>query len=324
MKILVAGGAGYIGSCFVEHIFKNTNYEVVIIDDLSTGFETAVHPKAILYQGSILDKELLHKVFSEHKIDGVFHFAAKLVVPESVEFPIYYWMNNIGGVGMLLSAMNEFNVNHFVFSSTAAVYGWPKIVPVDEDAPKLPCNPYGHSKLACEQLIQDVAHAKKLNYSILRYFNVAGASDSLNYGLRKLSPTLLIPVITKSIIKHETVKVFGNDYKSTKDGTCIRDYIHIEDLVSAHLLAFQHQLEHKQSNIFNLGTALGYSVLEVLETTKQVLNQPVDYQFAPRRAGDPDQLITKNAKVFEVLKWKPTKTLADMIKSDYEFRKKLY
>lgn len=321
-KILVAGGAGYIGSCFVEYILQNTDYDVVIVDDLSTGFKESINPRAVFYKGSILDDKLLDKVFDENKILGVFHFAAKLIVPESVEKPIFYWLNNVGGVGKLLDAMVRHDVKNIVFSSTAAVYGFPKEVPVDEEAPKNPCNPYGASKLACESLIQDAAKAYQLNYTILRYFNVAGATS--NYGLRKMDPTLLIPVINKSLLTNQPMKIFGNDYQTTKDGTCVRDYIHIEDLVRAHLLAFEHQVKHNESNIFNLGTNEGYTVLEVLKTTETVLKQKVQYSFGPRRPGDPDRLITRNQKIKQLLNWVSAKTLADMIKSDYDFRQKLY
>ncbi|MGL4950279.1 MAG: UDP-glucose 4-epimerase GalE [Mycoplasma sp.] len=324
MKILVAGGAGYIGSCFVEHIFNNTNYEVVIVDDLSTGFKEAIHPKAKFYNGSILDESFLEKIFSENKFDGVFHFAAKLIVPESVEKPLLYWNNNVNGVINLLAAMDKHKVKHIVFSSTAAVYGFPKVIPVDEKAEKNPCNPYGASKLACENIIQDVAFNGNLNYTILRYFNVAGASDSNAYGLRKLNPTLLIPVVNKTIITNGEMNIFGNDYENTKDGTCIRDYIHIEDLVRAHLLAFEHQFKNNESNIFNLGTSSGYSVLEVIKAAENILSLKVNAKFSPRRLGDPDVLITNNDLVKKIINWSPKKALDEMIKSDFDFRKKLY
>ncbi len=324
MKILVVGGAGYIGSSFVEHVINNSDYEVIVLDDLSTGFREAVHPKATFVEGSILNKSIIDKIFEEHHdIIGVFHFAAKLIVPESVSQPAMYWLNNVGGVATLLESMQQHQIKNFVFSSTAAVYGFPKTIPVDEESPTNPCNPYGSSKLACEQLIKESAQAYGMNYIILRYFNVAGATDSGQYGLRKKQPTLLIPVINKAIIHHEQVKVFGNDYNTTKDGTCIRDYIHIEDLVRAHLDSFNWMLKNHASNTFNLGTNNGYSVLDVLNTTEQTLNLKVDYVFAPRRPGDPDRLITKNDKIRDIIGWTPKKELASMIESDYIFRKKI-
>ncbi len=324
MKILVVGGAGYIGSCFVEHIINNTDYEVVILDDLSTGYREAINPKAKFYEGSVLNFNTVDKIFKENKIDGVFHFAAKLVVPESVKEPIKYWLNNVAGVGILLDAMKENGVKNFVFSSTAAVYGFPKAIPVDEDAPKQPCNPYGSSKLACETLIQESSAAYGINFSILRYFNVAGATDSGLYGSRNKQPTLLIPVINKSIILDETMKVFGNDYPTTKDGSCVRDYIHIEDLIKAHLMAFNDIYKNNHSTIFNLGTSEGYTVFEVLNESISATGHKVKYTVAGRREGDPDRLITKNDKILNALGWKPTHDLNSMIKSDYEFRKKLY
>lgn len=324
MKVLVVGGAGYIGSTFVEYLINNTNYEVIVLDDLSTGFIESVHPKAKFVKGNILNKDVIDNIFRDNQdIIGVFHFAAKLIVPESVSEPAMYWLNNVGGVATLLQSMKEFGIKNFVFSSTAAVYGFPKIIPVDENSPTHPCNPYGSSKLACEQLIQESAQAYHMNYIILRYFNVAGASNSGLYGLRKKAPTLLIPVINKSLIDNSQVFVFGNDYASTKDGTCIRDYIHIEDLVKAHLDTFEWMLKNKQSNIFNLGTNSGYSVLEVLQTAEKALSKKVNYVFAPRRAGDPDRLITKNTKINDIIGWRPQYNLEAMIISDYNFRKKL-
>ncbi len=324
MKLLVVGGAGYIGSSFVEHVFNHSEYDVIVLDDLSTGFREAVHPKATFVKGSILDKAIIDKIFEEHKdIVGVFHFAAKLIVPESVKQPAMYWLNNVGGVATLLESMQQHHIKNFVFSSTAAVYGFPKTIPVDEESPTHPCNPYGSSKLACEQLIKEAAAAYDMNYIILRYFNVAGATDSGAYGLRKKQPTLLIPVINKALLENGKVNVFGNDYETTKDGTCIRDYIHIEDLVKAHLDSFNWMLENKASNTFNLGTNTGYSVLDVLKTTETTLNVKVNYEFAPRRPGDPDRLITKNDKIANIIGWTPKKELAAMIESDFTFRKKL-
>ncbi len=323
MKILVIGGAGYIGSSFVNYVFENTNYEVVILDDLSTGFKEAIHEKSTFILGSILDKDLLDKIFKEHKIDGVFHFAAKLIVPESIREPAKYWLNNVGGVATLIESMKDNNIKNLVFSSTAAVYGFPETIPVDENAKTNPCNPYGSSKLACETLIKESHKAYDLNYVIFRYFNVAGANKDKTYGLRQKNPTLLIPVVNKSVIEDFEMSVYGNDYENTKDGTCIRDYIHIDDLVRAHLLGFEWMIKNNKSETFNLGTSNGYSVLEVLNTAEQVINKKIKYKFASRRPGDPDRLITKNERAKTVLGWTPNEKLEDMIKSDFEFRKKL-
>lgn len=324
MRILVVGGAGYIGSSFVDYVFNHTNYEVVILDDLSTGFKEAIHPKATFIYGSVLDKKVVDEIFDKYQIDGVFHFAAKLIVPESVKQPARYWLNNVGGVATLVESMQEHNVKNFVFSSTAAVYGFPKSLPVYEDDPKNPCNPYGSSKLACETILQESKVAYDMNYAILRYFNVAGATDNNEYGLRQKNPTLLIPVINKSLIENSQINVFGNDYEKTKDGTCIRDYIHIDDLVRAHVLAFEWMIKNNDSGIFNIGTDNGYTVLEVINSTNKSLNTKVNYKIAPRRPGDPDRLVASNKKAKEILKWSPNKSLDEMIVSDYNFRKKLY
>lgn len=325
MKILVIGGAGYIGSTFVNYVYNNSKYEVIILDDLSTGFKEAIHNKAEFVKGSILEKTIIDSIFKKHKdIVGVFHFAAKLIVSESVSKPAMYWLNNVGGVAVLMESMQEYKINNFVFSSTAAVYGFPKTIPVDEESQTNPCNPYGSSKLACETLIKESSSAYNMNYIILRYFNVAGADNSREYGLRIKSPTLLIPVINKSIIENGQVNIFGNDYENSPDGTCIRDYIHIDDLCAAHLDSFNWMLKNNKSNIFNLGTTNGYSVLEVLNAAESATKSKVKYNFAGRRAGDPDILITKNKKIKDLIGWMPKKGIDEMIESDFEFRKKLY
>lgn len=323
MSILVVGGAGYIGSCFCEIFAKNINSssELIILDDFSTGHMESVHPKAKLYKGSVLDYELVERIFIKHKISFVFHFAAKLVVGESVFQPIEYFENNVGGVITLLKLMKKYKVNNIIFSSTAAVYGNPEKVPVDENSSKNPINPYGDSKLACENLIIASEKAYGINYGILRYFNVAGASESGEYGLRKKDPTLLIPVINKAIIDNTSFKVFGNDYE-TPDRTCIRDYINISDLVDAHILLFEYINKNKKSGIFNLGTEKGSSVLEIIKETEKVLNKKVSYEITLRRQGDPAKLITKSNLAKKILGWLPKRSLSETIKTDYEFRLK--
>lgn len=324
MTLLVIGGAGYIGSSFVDYIFNSSKHKVIVLDDLSTGFKIAVHKKAKFIEGSILDKDCLDKIFKKYQIDAVFHFAAKLIVPESVSEPAKYWLNNVGGVATLLESMKDYNVNKIIFSSTAAVYGFATKTPIDENCPTNPCNPYGSSKLACEKLIQEAKLAYGINYCILRYFNVAGASDNNQYGLRKKEPTLLIPAMNRSLIEKFTMNVFGNDYPNTHDHTCVRDYIHISDLCTAHLQGLDWMIKNNESNIFNLGSSVGFSVLDVLNTANKVLDTTVSYNFAPRRPGDPEILITNNTKAAKILNWKPTKKLEEMIVSDYTFRKKLY
>ncbi len=319
-NVLVIGGAGYIGSVFIEELLKSKkNINVVILDDLSTGFEENINPKSKFYKGCQKDYDLLTKILKEENIDFVFHFAAKLVVGESVFKPIEYYENNVGGVLNIIKCMKECDVKNIVFSSTAAVYGNPKEIPIKEDSSKDPINPYGSSKLADEYLLKGAKEAYGINYGILRYFNVAGASK--NYGSRLENPTLLIPVINKSILKKTEMKVFGTNYK-TRDGSCIRDYIHVIDLARAHILMMDYMIKNNKSNIVNLGTTKGFTVLEVIKTVEKTLNKKVNYKVAPRRKGDPVTLITKNTKAKRDLKWIPKYSLADMIKSDFEFRKK--
>lgn len=323
MNVLVVGGAGYIGSCFCEMFAKNMKQTdtLVILDDLSTGHIESIHPKALFHKGSVLDYRLVDRIFFNHKIDFVFHFAAKLIVGESVFQPIEYFENNVGGVIVLLKVMKKYNVKNIIFSSTAAVYGNPESVPVDENSYKNPINPYGESKLACENVLVASEKAYGINYGILRYFNVAGASESGEYGLRKKDPTLLIPVINKAIINNTSFKVFGNDY-DTEDGTCIRDYINISDLVDAHILLFNYMLEKNKSGIFNLGTEKGSSVLEIISETEKILNKKVSYEIVQRREGDPAKLITKSDLARNILGWYPKRNLSETIKTDYEFRLK--
>lgn len=323
MNILVVGGAGYIGSCFCEifaKIMKPTD-SLIVLDDFSTGHIESVHPKALLHRGSVLNEKLVDRIFNNHKIDFVFHFAAKLIVGESVHNPIDYFENNIGGVINLLKVMNKYNVKNIIFSSTAAVFGNPQSVPVDENSLKNPINPYGESKLACENLLIDSAKAYGINYGILRYFNVAGASESGEYGLRKKDPTLLIPVINKSIIDNSSFKVFGNDY-DTDDKTCIRDYINISDLVDAHILLYNYMIKNNKSGVFNLGTEKGSSVLEIIKETEKILNKKVNYEIVERRQGDPAKLITKSELAKNILGWFPKRSLSQTIMSDYKFRLK--
>ncbi len=324
MNILVIGGAGYIGSNFVEMVFNTTKNEIVILDDLSTGFKELIHPRAKFYLGNQNDPKILNKIMAEQKIDVVAHFAAKTIVPESVAQPAKYYLNSVGALSRIIQAMVDNGVKNLIFSSTAAVYGFPKTIPVTETDDKNPCNPYGASKLASEWLIKSAIEAYGINAIILRYFNVAGASDSGLYGSREMKPTLLIPVINKSLIEKFQMKVFGTDYEKTRDGSCLRDFIHVADLVKAHILAINWMVKNNASNDFNLGTSSGYTVLEVLKEVNKTLDKKVDFIVAPRRIGDPDRLITKNDKANDILHWKPTHSLQDMIKSDYNFRIKLY
>lgn len=323
MKVLVIGGAGYIGSHAVYELIRD-NHEVVVMDNLSTGKREDVHKRSKFYLGDITKKEDLVKVFdTETKIkpiDVVMHFAAKLIVPESMTMPLEYYHNNVEGVRLMLEVMTEFNVNNVIFSSTAAVYGEPINPICTEEDITLPVNPYGESKLACERLIKWVSKAYNMNYGIFRYFNVAGADESLEIGLEKDTMTHLVPITIQTALGiRDKMSVFGNDY-DTKDGTCVRDYIHVTDLALAHVLGAKHLLDNNKSFLINLGSGEGFTVKEVIDAVEKI--KPVNYEFTDRRPGDPATLIASNNKAKEMLGWSPTKTLDDIIRTDMAFREK--
>lgn len=318
-NILVTGGAGYIGSHAVYELIR-ANYSVVVLDNLSTGNREAVHKDAKFYEGNQMDREILKRIFKENKIDAVMHFSAKLIVPESVEQPITYWENNVHGLAVLLDEMKNANVRNIVFSSTAAVYGDMKVERLSEDLQTTPINPYGASKLACEWLIRGVANAHNFNYSIFRYFNVAGAdaSGEIGQSTKGRELTHLIPVIVEAVTgKRKEMVVYGDDYP-TFDGSCIRDYIHVTDLVQAHILGLKN-MEKGQSGIFNLGSQTGQSVFGVIREVEN-LGKKVPYVVGPRRAGDPALLIADTTKAEETLGFVPKKTLKEMIESDFYWR----
>lgn len=319
MTILNIGGAGFIGSVATE-TFINNGHKVIVFDDLSTGFKQLVHPKAKFIEGSMLDYQLLDSVFKKYKIDVVTLYAAKIVVPESVKHPDEYYLTNVGGTATVIKAMINNNVKNIIFASSAAVYGVCEKVPVDEKSPIHPCNPYGSTKVMCEQLLIDAHKSHGLNYIAYRFFNVAGASDSGKYGMMKQKPTLLIPAINDCVINNREVSIFGNKYK-TKDGTCLRDYIHVQDLANAALLGLN-QLKVNKSGIYCLGSNKGYTVLEVVQTAKKTVAPNLKFSYQPNRAGDPDALLTSNKKAYKELGWKVQHTLKDMIVSDYKFRTK--
>lgn len=321
MKVLVTGGAGYIGAHAV-YLLIEKGYDVVIIDNLSKGFESNIHPNAKFYQIDIRDKEGVNKVFEQEKnIEVIMHFAGLIVVPESVEKPLEYFDVNTNGVWNLLNVAKNYHIKSFIFSSTAAVYGEPKSIPIHEDDIKNPINPYGQSKLAAEFLIQSWAKTFNCQYVIFRYFNVAGAHKSGKIGVKGKTLTHLLPlVITSALDLSKTFYIFGNDYQ-TKDGTCIRDFVHVNDLVNAHVLGMEWSLKNQKSDIFNLGTSNGFSVKEVLDQTIQTLKIDINYQVGPRRAGDPAKLFSNNEKATTILKWKPSYSLEEIIKSEYQFRK---
>ncbi|MCD2257372.1 UDP-glucose 4-epimerase GalE [Lactobacillus sp. CC-MHH1034] len=304
MTILVLGGAGYIGSHTVDRLIEK-GYDVAVIDNLITGHKHAVNPKARFYQGDIRDRGFLEQVFNAEKIDGVIHFAAYSVVPESMAKPLKYFDNNTGGMITLLEAMHDHQVNHIVFSSTAATYGEPKQVPIKETDPQVPTNPYGESKLAMEKIMKWSDTAYGIKYIALRYFNVAGAKADGTIGEDHNPETHLIPIILEVAQgKRDQLKIFGGDYP-TKDGTNVRDYVHVVDLADAHILAIQRLIDGGDSDAFNLGSSTGFSNKEILEAARKATGKEIPAEIAPRRAGDPSTLVADSTKARQVLGWKP-------------------
>ena len=321
MKFLVLGGAGYIGSHTAIELL-NDGYEVVIADNLVTGYLKAVPEEATFYQGDIRDEQFLDNLFQKEKIDAVIHFAAFSLVGESVVNPLKYYENNLYGTKVLLDAMIENGVDKIVFSSTAATYGEPENIPILESDRTCPTNPYGETKLAMEKMISWAAKAHGLHYVSLRYFNACGAHESGLIGEAHNPESHLIPLVLQVPNgKREFVSIYGSNY-DTPDGTCIRDYIHVTDLAKAHILAVKHLINGGESNIFNLGNGVGYSVKEVIETARKVTGHPIPAKEEPRRAGDPARLVASGEKAREILGWEPEiKDLADIISSAWKWHK---
>lgn len=304
MRILVLGGAGYIGSHTVYELV-DAGYEVIVIDNLLTGFKEAVHPQAKFYEGDIRDKIFLDNILSKEKIDGVIHFAASSQVGESMKNPLKYYNNNLCGTEVLLESMVEHGIDKIVFSSTAATYGEPESIPILETARTLPTNCYGETKLSMEKMFKWISKAHNLRYVSLRYFNACGAHPNGKIGEAHNPETHLIPLVLQVPNgKREYISVFGNDY-DTKDGTCVRDYIHVNDLAHAHILAMEYLSKGGESNIFNLGNGVGFTVKEVIETARKVTNHTIPIREEERRAGDPSVLIASSEKARKVLGWKP-------------------
>ena len=304
MAILVLGGAGYIGSHTVYELI-DAGRDVVVVDNLLTGFRQAVHPKARFYQADIRDRAAMDKVFEAEDIEGVVHFAASSQVGESMTDPLKYYDNNLYGTTVLLQSMVAHGVKKIVFSSTAATYGEPESVPILESDKTVPTNCYGETKLAMERMMSWVSRAHGLKYVALRYFNACGAHISGAIGEAHDPETHLVPIILQVPNgKRDHVSIFGDDYP-TKDGTCVRDYIHVSDLAQAHVLALDYLLKGGDNNVFNLGNGVGFTVKEVIDTARAVTGHPIPAQVSPRRAGDPAQLIASSAKAVEVLGWKP-------------------
>ncbi|MEG6591021.1 UDP-glucose 4-epimerase GalE [Paenibacillus barengoltzii] len=318
MAILVTGGAGYIGSHTVAALLEQGR-EVVVIDNLQTGHREALLGGK-LYEGDLRDKPLLAKLFAENEIEAVIHFAANSLVGESMKDPVKYFDNNVYGTLCLLDAMDQANVRKIVFSSTAATYGEPEKVPIEERDPTRPTNVYGETKLTMERMMAWFDQVLGIKYVSLRYFNAAGAHESGKIGEDHRPESHLIPLIIQAALgQRPSIQVFGDDY-NTGDGTCIRDYIHVSDLADAHLRAVDHLLNGGESDVFNLGNGQGFSVKEVIETVKQVTGRDFPVVISPRRAGDPAVLIASSDKARRVLGWNPTRNkLSSIIESAWQW-----
>ena len=309
VPVLVTGGAGYIGSHAVLAL-KDAGWPVAVVDNLTTGFRFAVPEGVPFYQGDIEDGALLARIFAEQGMTSgsgaVMHFAGSIIVPESVENPLKYYHNNTAKSRALIAAAVAAGVPHFIFSSTAATYGMPEVSPVTEETPQRPINPYGMSKLMTEAMLADVAFAHPLNYCALRYFNVAGADPEARTGQSTAGATHLIKVAVEAALgKRDHVSVFGTDY-DTPDGTGVRDYIHVSDLAAAHVLALEALIAAPGDSLtMNCGYGRGFSVLEVLDAVDRVTNLKLDRKMGPRRAGDPDSLVSDNRKIKATLPWQP-------------------
>jgi UDP-glucose 4-epimerase len=312
MATLVTGGAGYIGSHMVLELV-DAGEPVIVLDNLSTGFDWAVARPAHLIVGDVGDEHLVRLILQRHAIDAIVHFAGSIVVPESVTDPLGYYLNNTVKSRTLMAAAVAQGVKHFIFSSTAAVYGNPEQTPVPEDARLNPMSPYGTSKLMTELMLADTARAHDFRYVALRYFNVAGADPAGRSGQSTPKATHLIKVAAETALGKRThMQVFGTDYP-TPDGTCVRDYIHVTDLARAHMAALAHLRAGGQSEVFNCGYSTGYSVLEVVDAVRRVSGKTIDARLSPRRPGDPASIVADSAKIREQLGWRPQHADLDRI-----------
>ena len=312
MNILVVGGAGYIGSHVVKQL-ADTENQIVVLDNLQTGHEKAVTKPAIFIHGDVRDKSLLRKLFAEYSFDVVFHFAANSSVEESMKDPLLYFNNNVSGLITLLEVMNEFAVKTIIFSSTAAVYGDTSESVITENSEITPKNPYGESKYMMEKIIQWCHTAYGINYVVLRYFNVAGADLPGLIGEDHRPETHLIPIVLEVPMgKREAITIFGNDY-DTNDGTTVRDYVHVVDLADAHLSAMAYLLEGNESTIFNVGSSVGFSTLEIIHKIEEQTEKMIPIKYGERREGDPHSLIASSEKIKDVLGWTPLHTDLDSI-----------
>ena len=305
MSVLVLGGAGYIGSHMVDRLIEK-GHDVVFVDNLVTGHRAAVHPDAKFYEGDLADQPFMREVFKENpQVDAVIHFAAFSLVGESMTEPLKYFDNNTAGMIKLLEVMNEFGIKKIVFSSTAATYGIPEKMPIHEDDPQNPINPYGESKLMMEKIMRWADQAYGIKFVALRYFNVAGAKPDGTIGEDHHPETHLMPIVLEVAMgKRDKLMIFGDDY-DTQDGTNVRDYVHPFDLADAHILAVEYLRAGNDSNAFNLGSSTGFSNLEILKAAREVTGKEIPAEIGPRRGGDPDKLIAASDKAREVLGWQP-------------------
>lgn len=319
--ILVCGGAGYIGSHMVR-LLNNSDEDVIVIDNLVNGHVESIPEGVKFCKGDLRDEKFLDKIFSENDIESVIHFAAYSIVPQSVKEPIDYYENNVYGTMCLLRAMVNHNVKRIVFSSTAAVYGEPKNIPIKETDQTEPTNTYGETKLAMENMFKRLEIAHDIRYIALRYFNVAGADASGKIGESHSPETHLIPLILQVPLgKREKIYIFGDDYE-TRDGSCVRDYIHVMDLVQAHILALGKLRDGGKSDVYNLGSGEGFSVKEMIEAARKVTGHPIPAELAPRRAGDPATLIASSNKARNELGWEPKyENVEQMIQTAWNWHK---
>lgn len=340
MKLLLSGGCGYIGSHTAYEFLKNTQAQIVLLDNLSTGFKetfeylSSKFPNRIsFFEASLEEVEKIDAFLAENQFDCIVHFAASIIVSESVSNPLKYYLNNTVNTTNLINLCIKHKIKNFIFSSTAAVYGEPEINPVAENTPTSPINPYGSSKLMSEWVLRDVANVHDFNYIALRYFNVAGSNidntleelaNAKGLGQRSLNATHLIKIASECAVgAREDMGIYGDDYP-TSDGTCIRDYLHINDLARAHLSAYEYLIKEQKSNIFNVGYNKGYSVKEVIQTMKKVSGIDFKVNISPRRDGDPAILIAGNKKLLDHTSWRPLYNDLELIcKSAYEWEKSL-
>ncbi|MBU2493915.1 MAG: UDP-glucose 4-epimerase GalE [Bacteroidetes bacterium] len=318
MNILVTGGAGYIGSHFVKQLVK-VGYNAVVLDNLSRGHKESVPANVNLEIVDLKDYKSTRTIFNKYKFDAVVHFAAYAYVGESVENPELYYTNNLIGTMNLLKAVKESGINKFVFSSTCSLYGNPLKVPISENESVKPINPYAHSKQMIENILKDYSEAYGINYVALRYFNAAGADPEGDIGESHDPEPHLIPITLQVALgKREKVSIFGNDY-DTPDGTCLRDYIHINDLADAHIKALEYLNNGGSSDIFNLGTGNGNSVLEIIRTAEKIIGEKIKFEITDRRAGDPAVLVADNKKAKQVLDWQPEFNLEKIISTAWNW-----